>query len=375
MSAFARVRRSVRLRRPRRWLVIGLGAVAFVVGGAAAAAYAYDRATDDRILPGVRIAGIDVSGMTHAQALKAIEHRAKWSMNRKLTIHAGDQEWTQSLASLGMHVQPERAVDQAFRVSSSVSWMSRVYHRLSDKSVDRLIPLSFSYNKDTIAGFVNSVVGPSVTIKPQNAALKLSGESLVVQHSRVGNEVKPLVSARLIFSAVKDRRAEVELPILDVQPEVTEDSMGQTITVDVSTNTLRLWEGLEVVRTYPVATATYGFTTPIGEWNVVRKMENPTWYNPCLGQPGCWAANEPPSIPPGPGNPLGTRAVYLDAPGIRIHGTPSDSSIGTYASHGCIRMHISDSEALYPLVEVGARAIIYGAPPWGNQYFDSVAGT
>jgi L,D-transpeptidase ErfK/SrfK len=63
-------------------------------------------------------------------------------------------------------------------------------------------------------------------------------------------------------------------------------------------------------------------------------------------------------IAPGPGNPLGTRAIYLNAPGIRIHGTYSSSSIGTYASHGCIRMYISDSEALYAQVDMGARVII-----------------
>ena len=52
------------------------------------------------------------------------------------------------------------------------------------------------------------------------------------------------------------------------------------------------------------------------------------------------------------------RALYLNAPGIRIHGTYSLGSIGTYASHGCIRMSISDSEELYELVDVGIRVIV-----------------
>jgi L,D-transpeptidase ErfK/SrfK len=105
-----------------------------------------------------------------------------------------------------------------------------------------------------------------------------------------------------------------------------------------------------------------GFNTPDGAWEVVRKVENPTWYNPA---PDGWGKDEPLIIPPGPDNPLGTRALYLDAPGIRIHGTPSDSSIGHWASHGCIRMHIPESEALYPLVPVGTPVFIVGAPPWG----------
>ena len=61
---------------------------------------------------------------------------------------------------------------------------------------------------------------------------------------------------------------------------------------------------------------------------------------------------------------MGTRAIYIDAPGlIRIHGTTDDSSIGRYASHGCIRMHNSEIEQLYPLIPVGAHVIVVGAAP------------
>ena len=66
----------------------------------------------------------------------------------------------------------------------------------------------------------------------------------------------------------------------------------------------------------------------------------------------------PLQIPGGPTNPLGTRALYLDAPGIRIHGTWDSSSIGTAASHGCIRMHVQDSEELYPLVPIGTQVLV-----------------
>ena len=63
-------------------------------------------------------------------------------------------------------------------------------------------------------------------------------------------------------------------------------------------------------------------------------------------------------LPPGPGNPLGTRAMYLNAPGIRIHGTYDDASIGTYASHGCVRMHIPDAEWMFNTVDIGTPVLI-----------------
>jgi lipoprotein-anchoring transpeptidase ErfK/SrfK len=61
----------------------------------------------------------------------------------------------------------------------------------------------------------------------------------------------------------------------------------------------------------------------------------------------------PSVIGPGPNNPLGTRALYLNASGIRIHGTPNWRSIGHRASHGCLRMRRRDVENLYPRVPVG----------------------
>ncbi|HEV2905802.1 MAG TPA: L,D-transpeptidase, partial [Actinomycetota bacterium] len=70
-------------------------------------------------------------------------------------------------------------------------------------------------------------------------------------------------------------------------------------------------------------------------------------------------ASLPDMIPGGPSNPLGTRALYLDAPGIRIHGTSASYSIGSYASHGCIRMHIPDVEQLFEIVEVDTPVLVF----------------
>ncbi len=76
--------------------------------------------------------------------------------------------------------------------------------------------------------------------------------------------------------------------------------------------------------------------------------KNPTWIPP--NSP--WAKGLEP-IPPGPGNPLGTRWIGTSAPAVGFHGTPQDWSIGTAASHGCLRMHIPDVEKLYEQVQVG----------------------
>ncbi|MGH2686147.1 MAG: L,D-transpeptidase, partial [Actinomycetota bacterium] len=142
----------------------------------------------------------------------------------------------------------------------------------------------------------------------------------------------------------------VTLPMERIQPNVGRDELGKTIVVDISDLELSLYDGLKLDRTYPVAAGSPSYPTPQGEWTVINKRENPTWTNPA---PDGWGASLPAVIGPGPTNPLGTRALDLDAPGIRIHGTSASYSIGSYASHGCVRMHMEDVEELFPIVPVG----------------------
>jgi L,D-transpeptidase ErfK/SrfK len=103
---------------------------------------------------------------------------------------------------------------------------------------------------------------------------------------------------------------------------------------------------------------------------VTLKRYLPTWVNPWSK----WSMDMPAKIGPGPGNPLGTRALNLSAPGIRIHGTPHARSIGYSVSHGCIRMRMPDVEALYPLVPKGTPVFIVKAAPARVPGFDVDSG-
>ena len=89
-----------------------------------------------------------------------------------------------------------------------------------------------------------------------------------------------------------------------------------------------------------------------------RAMSNFGFFDLRLVNPYDVAFQEAVSAVGGPGNPLGTRWIGTSAPAIGIHGTPVPSSIGTRASHGCIRMYIPDVERLYRQVEIGTRVYI-----------------
>ena len=129
----------------------------------------------------------------------------------------------------------------------------------------------------------------------------------------------------------------------------TRENLVGKIVVTLSQFRVQLIRDGNVVMSFPVAIGQSAFPTPTGNYQVVNKQKDPTWRPP----PGSsWAKGLGP-IPPGPGNPLGTRWIGTSAPFVGIHGTPADWSIGTRASHGCIRMHIPDVEKLYDQVSVG----------------------
>jgi lipoprotein-anchoring transpeptidase ErfK/SrfK len=106
-------------------------------------------------------------------------------------------------------------------------------------------------------------------------------------------------------------------------------------------------------RAFRVATGSPYYPTPSGSWRIVRKQRYPWWYPP----PSDWARGLEP-VPPGPGNPLGTRWMGLSAYAVGIHGTPDAASIGYSASHGCIRMNVPEAEWLFERVRIGTRVIV-----------------
>jgi lipoprotein-anchoring transpeptidase ErfK/SrfK len=145
-----------------------------------------------------------------------------------------------------------------------------------------------------------------------------------------------------------------------VRPAVTTDGLRKRypayVSVDRGTHTLRLFRALRLVRTYQVAVGAAGFETPRGLRHVLYKDKNPSWTAP--NRP--WAyPYQGQTFPPGDSrNPLRAWFIALgDA--IGIHGTSEEWTVGSSASHGCIRMRARDVSRLAPLVPVGAPVLIH----------------
>jgi lipoprotein-anchoring transpeptidase ErfK/SrfK len=118
---------------------------------------------------------------------------------------------------------------------------------------------------------------------------------------------------------------------------------ARRIVVSFPDHKLALLEGDRVLKIYDVAVGAPASPSPTGEFQIVQRLENPTFYKPGV------------VVGPGPGNPLGPRWIGLNAKGFGIHGTNRSDSIGKHASHGCIRLRNSDIEDLFARVQVGDR--------------------
>ena len=118
------------------------------------------------------------------------------------------------------------------------------------------------------------------------------------------------------------------------------------------------------VHTYPISIGRMDWETPLGLTHITAMAKNPAWYPPqsVLDEHAADGDPLPRVVPPGPKNPLGTRALRLAIPGYLIHGTNKPAGVGMRVSHGCIRMFPEDIEFLFERISVSTRVRIIDAP-------------
>jgi lipoprotein-anchoring transpeptidase ErfK/SrfK len=191
--------------------------------------------------------------------------------------------------------------------------------------------------------------------KPVDATLKLEHGKPFLTKDKAGRRLDGTQLTERIVTALRgNTRLPVRVHTKTIAPTVSVGTYGKVIVINRSINRLSLFAGNKLIRTFPVATGQAIYPTPAGEWHIVVKYRNPWWYPPTTS---AWARGLQP-VPPGPNNPLGTRWMGLDAPGIGIHGTDAPTSIGYSASHGCVRMQVPDAEWLFNQVDIGTTVFV-----------------
>ncbi len=286
---------------------------------------------------GVTVLGENLGGMTAVRARAKI----KKAFERPVRFGFYQKTWRATPHQLGAHANIDRAVSNALdaergeRVTLDV-WLQKRRLRKYVAHLDRLF--SRPMENARLAGLVN--LAPVIT------------------ESRIGRKVKaPQMEANIERSLRTGDRRTIGIELKPVLPTVTEDDFHSIIVIRRGSNQLYLYDGSSLVRTFRVATGTAKYPTPLGQWSIVDMQRNPWWYPPPDSE---WSKDLKP-VPPGPGNPLGTRWMGLSAPAVGIHGTPDAKSIGYSASHGCIRMLISEADWLFEHVDHGTPVFIVAA--------------
>jgi lipoprotein-anchoring transpeptidase ErfK/SrfK len=187
-----------------------------------------------------------------------------------------------------------------------------------------------------------------------NSELSLRNSKPFVTTEQQGRRLRQSLVVRDLYLSLKTHtRHPIVLKQDVIKPDSTRASFGSVIVIRRGLNKLFLYDGMKLRRDFGVATGQSRYPTPLGKWEIVVKWRNPWWYPPSSD----WAKDAEP-IPPGPGNPLGTRWMGLSAPAVGIHGTPDPASIGYSVSHGCIRMRIPEVEWLFTQVDIGTPVYI-----------------
>lgn len=321
-----------------------------VVGGA----YAYDSSQKDQIAEGVTIGGVDVGGLDEEEATALVRRKLLEPLRGSLRVTFRKQSWELPGEKLKLRANVDAAVDEAIEDSQDGGLPGRLVRYVSGGEVNESIAPRLTYYEPAINRFVREIA-EDVNREPQNADVEPSGDSLNVVAGKDGLKLRDNLLEKELKAAVLSANApdKIVARAHSIAPEVTKEEVAAQypsyLTLDRSSFTLRLWKNLKLAKTYTVAVGAEGFATPEGLYQIEAMEENPVWNVPESDWAGSLAGQ---SIPPGPENPIKARwmAIYE---GAGIHGTEETSSLGTAASHGCVRMAIPDVEELYEEVEVG----------------------
>lgn len=337
-------------------MMIATGVVLVVVLGA----FAYDKTQSNTIAKGVTVGGIDVSGLSREDANAKLEKQIEQVVQQPIVVTSDGQRRTLKPSKSRVGVDVPGMVNEAIDRSNSGFFIADAANSIAGRSRNIAIPVEISYSRPAVLRFARSV-GKSFNQPAKDAALRFRASGLQISEAQPGSEVK----TRSLLIAIAKRLENPTKPRLLRAPMRTTEAKITTraqlakkyptiLIVDRSGFKLRLYKKLKLDRTYPIAVGQAGLETPAGLYTINDRQVNPTWNVPNSDWAGDLAGQ---SIPPGPGNPLVARWLGI-YDGVGIHGTDDIGSIGTAASHGCIRMKPPDVIALYPLVPLGTPVYI-----------------
>ena len=338
--------------KERSFLVLA-AVVAFLVLGTVGV-YAYDHSRDGTVADGVKAGGIDIGGMSRAKARATLASELTPRVKQPLRVAWHGKRFKLSPQSAGVRVNVNGMVDDAINRSRDGFILTRAVRSLTGGNVNADIPVKLNYSQAAVNAFVKRVES-GLNRPAQDARVGYSSAGIRKIPSHKGVQV---VDSKLRAAMAEELRTPsgnrtVKPAVVTTKPKITTSELAaknpSIIVVCRSCFSLKYYRHLKLKHTYPIAVGMQGLETPAGVYDVQDKQVNPSWHVPNSSWAGSLAGRV---IPPGPQDPLKARWMGFNG-GAGIHGTAESGSLGSAASHGCIRMAIPDVIQLYSQVNVG----------------------
>jgi lipoprotein-anchoring transpeptidase ErfK/SrfK len=334
-------------------LQISIIAVVLLAVSAAFFVYFMDRSYKDEIAEGVTIGGVDVGGLDAEAAASQVRTSLVTPLDKDVVVRYGDEKFKLDSDELDVRTDANQMIDEALSASREGNALTRTFDRLTGSELDLDIEPQIAYSESAVDDFIGGVQ-ENINQDPVNASVEPSGATLEPVAAQPGITVDENALRKDLEDALQSpENRKVKADVEKVKPDVTTaevaDQYPTYLVVDRANFELRLYENLKLAKTYSVAIGAVGYDTPTGLYAIQDKQVDPIWNVPDSDWAGDLAGT---TVPPGPENPLKARWMGIYN-GAGIHGTDDVGSLGSAASHGCVRMAVPDVIDLYDQVDVG----------------------
>ncbi len=339
--------------------VAPIGAILAVLLGGLVVLYVYDRSRAETVAEGVSVGGVEVGGMSVERTRSTIRRHVAEPLEEPIRVSAPGPDHVLTARRLRLRIDVDGMVADAVEASRDGFFVTRAVRDLTGSREDTRLRARVAYSRRALARLVGRIER-GVNRPPRDARVDPSGAGLNRVRAQTGRLLHTDELARRLRRAsrrpaVRRVRARADITKPRVLTSQLERKYPHYITIDRGGKTLRYYRRLELVGSYTIAVGQAGYDTPGGKYSVQNKAVNPAWHVPNAP----WTGDKAGQIIPGgtAENPLKARWLGI-ADGAGIHGTDQVGSLGTNASHGCIRMSIPEVIELYRKVPVGAPVYI-----------------
>src|SRR4051812_7506244 len=294
--------------------------------------------------------------MKAAAARSKLQRELLDPLRKTVTVRYKGRRFRLTPSQAKVAVDVQGSVNRALAASRDGSVLARTWRDLRGKRLDAEVPVAVDHSEAAVKRLV-ARVSKALTKPAKDAEVSITAGSVTRKPSQDGRAVRANLLRRQVRAKLLSLTGArtVRVHTRTVRPKVTTETVADKypaiVMVDRSNFRLTLYKKLRPAETYGIAVGKVGLETPAGQYTIQNKAIDPAWHVPDSD----WAGDLAGKIIPGgvPENPIKARwlGVY---DGVGIHGTGDEGSIGSNASHGCIRMRVSDVKKLYDEVPVGS---------------------